>query len=96
MTSNGTAEPSGSVSEPLDKNGKDKAAHCVEMLVAGYPQAFIEFFETTNGISKKGGDKLGVGVGRFPQLRSAVHGVAATFIGDTYRLAATSPHPRVP
>lgn len=63
MTSNGTAEPSGSVSEPLDKNGKDKAAHCVEMLVAGYPQAFIEFFETTNGISKKGGDKLGVGVG---------------------------------
>ncbi len=43
--------------ETIDKNGKGKAAHCVEMLVAGYPQAFIEFFETTNGIAKKGDEK---------------------------------------
>ncbi len=40
----------------LNKNGKDKAAHCVEMLVAGYPQAFVEFFETTNGSASKGKD----------------------------------------
>ena len=56
-----TAETNGV--ESLNKNGKDKASHCVEMLVAGYPQAFIEFFETTNGSSSKGNEKLDVGVG---------------------------------
>ena len=54
MTSTEVAEPNGegALPEPVEKNGKDKAAHCVEMLVAGYPQAFIEFFDVTNGISK--------------------------------------------
>ena len=55
MTSTEVAEPNGegALPEPVEKDGKDKAAHCVEMLVAGYPQAFIEFFDVTNGISKK-------------------------------------------
>ena len=61
MTMTSVAEPNGA--EPMNKNGKDKAAHSVEMLVAGYPQAFIEFFETTNGSSKKGDGKLDVAVG---------------------------------